>query len=158
MANDGPWLGELLGLLEAPTLLFSRAFVERKECLIGSGMLVPADFEYSVLDERGEPVEVRFDDHRGGLGYDDPYLGWIAVEQSDLQRFKPSLSRIFTAILGDQFRPLPRGPREIEPDCIWEMGSAQLTRLWTNRNLVRAATYRPPGTGSLAPSFGTQPF
>jgi hypothetical protein len=144
MANDSTWLGELLGLLEAPTLLFSRAFVGQREYLIQSGVLGPADFEHSVLDERGEPAEVRFDERRGGLGYDDPYRGWTAVDQRDLQRFKPDLRRIFATILGDEFRPLPKGPQEIELDGVWELGSMQLTRLgqtdiWFARRLIDAA-------------------
>src|SRR5262245_27368942 len=143
MGGDGGWLRELLDLLEAPRMVFSRAFLGRREHLIQSGMLDATDFEPAVLDDRGEPAEVRFDERLGGLGYDDPYRGWIAVDQSDLQRFKPNLGRIFTAILGDEFRPLPNGTQEMERDLIWALGSMPLTRLghnevWYARRLLDA--------------------
>ena len=164
MTIDGRQLDLLLRLLEARELVYTHgALVDYHgpagQALIDAGLMVPDGFDRFVTadDEDDSPVMEVETDPVHGLGYHSPYRGWVKIDRVRLQRYRPALERVFEMLLGDELRPPPRGPQDLDGGLAWEIGEMRLTRgpissLWFARRLgdrdvlqrVRAAAERRP--------------
>ncbi|MEQ1956229.1 hypothetical protein [Mesorhizobium sp. CN2-181] len=142
----------LLQLLESRRLVFTmsalRNFCRAAQPLVERCMLIPDGYDTTIVDDEDEDCTA-FDigphPHREGLGYFHPVRGWVDVNQTQLQRWRPDLTAIFTALLGKELRLPVQGLLERETGLIWEIGSVRLiksgrTTIWFVRCLHDLAT------------------
>lgn len=161
-------LSLLLRLLEAREIHFAhRSIVEYHgaagQALIDAGLVVPSGHLRSIAaaEEDDAPLmDIELDVARGELGYHSPVRGWIKVEKSHLQCYRPDLVRIFQLLLGEQLRVPARGLTDLEGALLYDIGTMRLTRrgplseVWYARRLgdgavverVRAAIARRPAS------------